>query len=213
MATLDPSNIVNGNTIQTSDLLQLYQAFGTGSGASITGLAMSGSLNGNASTATLATTATSASNLTTAITGGGTHYLTFVDGAGTRPSKIASLLEYTPSNNNLQVTASYALVAETAGNPTQINTQEYERLGSSVATGNFKFVAGAVTLSGGSGASGNFTSLAGKNLGTDAFITATMNTAGVTVAVTSIGGAGAISFTSTGGSGNDTVYFTGVAIS
>ena len=89
MATLNPGNIVNGNTIQTSDLLQLYKAFGTGSGDDITGLAITGSLNGNASTAATATIATSASNITTAITGGGTHYLTFVNGAGTRAPKIA----------------------------------------------------------------------------------------------------------------------------
>ena len=116
MATLNPGNIVNGNTIQTSDLLQLYKAFGTGSGDSITGLAMTGSLNGDASTATTATTATSASNITTAITGGGTHYLTFVNGAGTRAPKIASLLEYTANTNTLQVTASRAVTASYALN-------------------------------------------------------------------------------------------------
>ena len=116
MATLNPGNIVNGNTIQTSDLLQLYKAFGTGSGDSITGLAMTGSLNGDASTATIATTATSASNITTAITGGGTHYLTFVNGAGTRAPKIASLLEYTANTNTLQVTASRAVTASYALN-------------------------------------------------------------------------------------------------
>ena len=115
MATLDPSNIVNGNTVEANDLLQLYQAFGTGSGASITGLAMTGSLYGNALTATTATTSTSASNITTAITGGGTHYLTFVAGSGTKAPKIASLLEYNAANNNLTVTASYATVAENAG--------------------------------------------------------------------------------------------------
>ena len=62
MATLNPSNIVNGNIIEPSDILQLYQAFGTGSGASITGLSMTGSLNGNASTATTASYATTALN-------------------------------------------------------------------------------------------------------------------------------------------------------
>jgi len=64
MATLNPSNIVNGNIIEPSDILQLYQAFGTGSGASITGLSMTGSLNGNASTATTASYATLASTST-----------------------------------------------------------------------------------------------------------------------------------------------------
>ena len=90
MATLNPSNVVNGNTIQASDIEQLYNAFGTGSSGytPITGLSLTGSITN----ANVATTATSASNITTAITGGGTHYLAFVQGAGTNPPKIDNLL-------------------------------------------------------------------------------------------------------------------------
>ena len=165
MATLNPGNIVNGNTIQTSDLLQLYKAFGTGSGDSITGLAMTGSLNGNASTATTATTATSASNITTAITGGGTHYLTFVNGAGTRAPKIASLLEYTANTNTLQVTASRAVTASYALNAaTPSNT---------------------VTVSAGSGEItplGDFSMKAFAGI-TDAFVSATPNTQSVSMSL------------------------------
>jgi len=115
MATLDPSNIVNGNTIQASDIEQLYSAFGTGS-SNITGLEMTGSLYGNALTATTATTATTASNITTAIVTTGTYYLTFVTGSGTKAPKIASLLEYDPSTNELTVSASYAESSSYAAN-------------------------------------------------------------------------------------------------
>ena len=114
MATLDPGNIVNGNTIETNDILQLYQAFGTGSGASITGLAMTGSLYGNALTATTATTATSASNITTAITGGGAWYPAFVVGSGTKAPKIDNNLSYDADNKTLSVTSSYATTASYA---------------------------------------------------------------------------------------------------
>lgn len=106
MATLNPSNVVNGNTIQASDILQLFEAFGTGS-QNITGLSMTGSITN----ADVATSATSASKITTAITGGGTHYLTFVQGAGTFSPKIDNDLEYNPNTNVLTVTASSATSA------------------------------------------------------------------------------------------------------
>jgi len=218
MATLDPGNIVNGNTIQPNDLLQLYQAFGTGSGASITGLAMTGSLNGTATTATNASKLDPTLNASTnqnynvlfATTSSATYETIYKENG--------DIMTYNPSTNVLTVTssyattASYALVAENAGTPTQIDSQYYERLGSSVNTGTFKFVAGAVALSSGTGTSDSFPTLAGKTLGIDAFIVANMNVAGVDIVVTGINGSGAISFTSTGGSGNDTVYFTGIAV-
>jgi hypothetical protein len=62
MATLNSSNITDGNTIEPNDLLQLYDAFTPGGGT--TGaydVTISGSLIGNASTATSASFATSAS--------------------------------------------------------------------------------------------------------------------------------------------------------
>lgn len=208
MATLNPSNITTGNTILASDILQLYEAFGTGS-QNITGLSMTGSI-------TNANIATSASNITTAITGGGTHYLTFVDQAGTRPPKIASLLEYTATTNNLQVTASYATSASFASNSnaTQVNSQNYDG-GGGVTTGNFKFIAGKTAMNTGAATSSIFTVLAGKTLGTNAWITANF---GVTdpvapdnLVVTSISSSGAILF-SCGGGANGTVIFTGIYV-
>ncbi len=112
MAQLNSSNVVNGNTITTTDILQLYDALTAGGGTTgVYNISISGSITGSASTST---TATSASNITTAITGGGTHYLTFVDQAGTRPAKLASLLEYNAATNNLTVTASRATTSSFA---------------------------------------------------------------------------------------------------
>jgi hypothetical protein len=169
MATLDPGNVINGNTIEASDIAQLYKAFGTGSGADITGLSMTGSIT-NADEATLAF---SASNITTAVTGGGTHYLTFVDQAGTRPPKVASLLEYNADTNNLTVTASFATTASFASNSsvTQVNAQSYDN-GTSVVPGDFKFVAGKVAMLSGAATSSVFPVLIGKLLGDTVWINA-----------------------------------------
>ena len=208
MATLNPSNITTGNTILASDILQLYEAFGTGS-QNITGLSMTGSI-------TNANIATSASNVTTAITGGGTHYLTFVDQAGTRPPKIASLLEYTATTNNLQVTASYATSASFASNSnaTQVNSQNYDG-GGGVVTGNFKFIAGKASMTSGAATSSIFTALAGKTLGTNAWITANFGISDPVspdnLVVTSISSSGAILF-DCGGGATGTVIFTGIYV-
>jgi hypothetical protein len=169
MATLNPSNVINGNTIEASDIAQLYKAFGTGSGADITGLSMTGSITN----ANVATSATSASNITTAVTGGGTHYLTFVDQAGTRPPKVASLLEYNAATNNLTVTASFATTASFASNSsvTQVNAQSYDN-GTSVVSGDFKFIAGKTTMTVGAATSSVFPVLIGKLLGDTVWINA-----------------------------------------
>jgi len=175
MATLNPSNVVNGNTIQASDIEQLYNAFGTGSSGftPITGVSLTGSITN----ADVATTATSASKITTAITGGGTHYLTFVQGAGTYSPKIDNDLEYNPNTNTLVVTSSFATTASFAltGSATQVNSQNYDN-GTNVVPGDFKFVAGKVTMTSGAATSSVFTVLQGKSIGNNVWINASYPT-------------------------------------
>jgi hypothetical protein len=175
MATLNPSNVVNGNTIQASDIEQLYNAFGTGSAGftPITGVSLTGSIT-NADAATLAA---SASKITTAITGGGTHYLTFVQGAGTFSPKIDNDLEYNPTTNVLTVTSSFSTTASFAltGSATQVNTQNYDN-GTNVVVGDFKFIAGKTTMTSGAATSSLFTVLAGKTLGDNVWINASYPT-------------------------------------
>ena len=172
MATLNPSNVITGNTIQASDVLQLFEAFGTGS-QNITGLSMTGSITN----ATAATIATSASNITTAVIASGTQYLTFVTGSGTNPPKIASLLEYNASTNSLTVTASFATTASYAltGSVTQVNSQNYDT-GITVVPGDFKFIAGKTAMTAGSATSSLFTVLAGKVIGDTVWINASYPT-------------------------------------
>ena len=150
MATLNPSNVVNGNTIQASDIEQLYNAFGTGSAGftPISGVKLTGSLLGNASTATVATSASYALTSTSA------------------------------SYANNATSASYAVTASYAANaavPTQINGTKYS---ASLATPNtlFSFIAGfATTGASPNTASINIPQLGGKALGTSAFVTATVS--------------------------------------
>jgi hypothetical protein len=172
MATLNPSNVITGNTIQASDVLQLFEAFGTGS-QNITGLSMTGSITN----ANVAISATSASNITTAITASGINYLVFVTGSGTNPPKIASLLEYNAATNSLTVTASFATTASYAltGSVTQVNSQNYDT-GTTVVPGTFKFIAGKTAMTAGAATSSLFTVLAGKVIGDTVWINASYPT-------------------------------------
>ena len=211
MATLDPSNITTGNTILASDILQLFEAFGTGS-QNITGLSMTGSITN----ATTAATASSATNLVVANTGSGVYYPVVVDGTGTKPPKTVSTFELSGSVLN-NITASRAITSSYSlnGDVTQVNTQYYDG-GSGAVTGTFKFIAGKVAMSSGAATSSAFPVLAGKTLGTNAFVTANYSTAtGPTdaVIVTSISSSGAILFDNNSpGTPNATVIFTGIYI-
>ena len=167
MATLNPSNVINGNTIQASDVLQLFEAFGTGS-QNITGLSLTGSITN----ATTAATASSATNLIVAITSSGIYYPVIVDGSGTKPPKILSTFELSGSVLN-NITASRAITASYAltGSVTQVNNQFYDN-GSTVVPGNFKFIAGKIAMTLGAATSSIFTVLAGKTIGDNVWINA-----------------------------------------
>jgi hypothetical protein len=151
MATLDSSNILDGNTIEPTDILQLYDALTPGGGT--TGeynVTVSGSLIGNASTAT---------------------------------------------SSSFAITASYALNAG-SGTVTQINDQAYSNQGAEPEEVNFKFLAGTVEIISNSGATADFAELAGKTLGYNVWVTATIQGAAsgfasdiITVRELSAGGA------------------------
>lgn len=64
MANLNSSNIVNGNTIETNDILQLYNAFTSNGGYSVS---ISGSLTGSATSASVAISASFAISSSRAI--------------------------------------------------------------------------------------------------------------------------------------------------
>lgn len=127
MATLDPSNVINGNTIQASDIAQLYSAFGTGS-SNITGLAMTGSLFGTGSWAVSSSHAISSSYADSSIVsqvngqsydgGGGvvTGTFKFIAGktamtTGAATSSAFPVLAGKVLGTNAFITANYALTS------------------------------------------------------------------------------------------------------
>jgi hypothetical protein len=171
MATLNPSNVVNGNTIQASDILQLFEAFGTGS-QNITGLSLTGSIT-NAITAL---TSSITNNIVVPTTSSGIYYPVIVDGAGTKSPKILSTFELSGSVLN-NVTASRAITASFASNSTvtQVNTQYYDN-GINTIPADFKFVAGKVAMTNGAATSSIFTNLIGKVLGDTVWINASYPT-------------------------------------
>lgn len=211
MAQLNSSNVSNGNIVESTDILQLYDALTSGGGTTgVYDVSISGSLTGSSTTSI---TAISASNITTAVTGGGTHYLTFVDQSpGTRPPKIASLLEYNAATNNLNVSASYALTASYASNvtpPTYLSGQQISTIGAGPFDRQLRLLAGEIKMSAGQGATPSFPALVSKTLGTDCFVTATVsdpNPVGSSVTVRSLSG-GIISFYTVSGSGTENVHF------
>lgn len=121
MATLDNSNIVNGNTVETTDITQLYTALGTGNAGDITGLVMTGSLKGDVSgTSTNANFARINNNTTTPTI----YSVLFADSPVNSANKQiyadsgsdGSGMHYQPSTDLLTVTASFAVTASHALN-------------------------------------------------------------------------------------------------
>ena len=140
MAILDNTNVGTANIIISTDVQQLYTALGTGNPGTITGLVMTGSLQGNATTATLATSATTATTATTATNAnfpritnnpvntntysvvfadapvGNAYDTLYVDSGSTGGGGAGGGMFYTPSTDTLQVTSSYAVTASYALN-------------------------------------------------------------------------------------------------
>ena len=145
MAGLDNSNVSTGNTVDASDIQQLYTALGTGSPGTIDGLVMTGSLNGNVVgnvtgdvtgdltgdvtgdvTGSMQGTATQSNfgRVTNNITTPTSYSVVFADAATTvqytnlfvDSGSDGSGMHYQPSTDTLQVTASYAITASYAMN-------------------------------------------------------------------------------------------------
>ncbi len=211
MATLNPSNVINGNVIQASDILQLFEAFGTGS-QNITGLSLTGSIT-NAITAL---TSSITNNIIVPVTSSGIYYPVIVDGAGTKPPRILSTFELSGSVLN-NITASQAITASFASNSTvtQVNTQYYDN-GVNTVPADFKFVAGKIAMTSGAATSSIFTNLIGKVIGNTVWINASYpeaftTTPGQSLLKVNVSSSGQVLIS---GAPNDTgtIIFTGIYI-
>jgi hypothetical protein len=211
MATLNPSNVINGNVIQASDILQLFEAFGTGS-QNITGLSLTGSIT-NAITAL---TSSITNNIVVPVTSSGIYYPVIVDGAGTKPPKILSTFELSGSVLN-NITASQAITASFASNSTvtQVNTQYYDN-GVNTVPADFKFVAGKIAMTSGAATSSIFTNLIGKVIGNTVWINASYpeaftTTPGQSLLKVNVSSSGQV-LISSAPSDTGTIIFTGIYI-
>ena len=195
MATLNPSNVINGNIIQASDIEQLYNTFGTGS-TNITGLSMTGSLHGIASTASFVNTAQTGSKANNIIVNnnattnqiyrltyvldssmpsiGNSTYLPLNADSGSDGSG----LSYNPSDNSLTAslfsgTSSWATNVVNTPTPSVISGVRYPSGSVKVPGSLFSFIAGAGKTETALTASIQITELTGKTLGDSVFVTAT----------------------------------------
>ena len=211
MATLNPSNVINGNVIQASDILQLFEAFGTGS-QNITGLSLTGSIT-NAITAL---TSSITNNIIVPVTSSGIYYPVIVDGDGTKPPKILSTFELSGSVLN-NITASQAITASFASNSTvtQVNTQYYDN-GVNTVPADFKFVAGKIAMTSGAATSSIFTNLIGKVIGNTVWINASYpeaftTTPGQSLLKVNVSSSGQVLISGAPGD-TGTIIFTGIYI-
>ena len=113
----------------------------------------------------------------------------------------------TSTSSSYAVTSSYAANGGTAN---QIIQQQYERLSGGVFDGTFKFICGSAQATGGVATTSVYSLLSGKTLGTNVFVTATINSgsaaAGNTVVVKALAG-GSLTFNTAGGTGTETIFY------
>jgi hypothetical protein len=188
MATLNSSNIVNGNIVETTDILQLYDALTAGGGTTgVYDVSISGSLTGSATSATSASYALSASFATSA-------------SFAISSSRAVS--------SSFATTASFALTTPT---PTFLNVP-VSNSGSAYANNTLGIVAGSLTAAGGIATTPASDPLKSKVIGTSLFINATIFAPGGpanSVGVRSYNaGTGQIDFQTGGGTGTEFIMFT-----
>ena len=162
LQTLSNLNIINGNTIQAADVSHSIDAFTGTVGYAIS---LSGSFTFTGAT-------TGSGFFQNAVSSSRAISSSYALSSSVAVSSSYALSSSAAISSSYAVSSSYALSSSYAISSTQVNDQTYYN-GTSLATGNFKFVAGKVVLSSGVGSSSAFPTLAGKTIGTNAFITAT----------------------------------------
>jgi hypothetical protein len=147
--TLSKTNIATGNIITAAEVSQSVDAF---TGAVAYDITLSGSFQMTGSHKSL------------------NGYTGSLQGTASVAITASSAISSSRAiSSSYAVSSSYALTATSADS---VSNQNFE-IGAGIQTGTFKFVAGKVILSGGVGSSSAFPALAGKTIGTNAFITAT----------------------------------------
>jgi len=142
-------------------------------------------------------TAADVTQLVDALTAGG-GYSVSISGSITGSATSASFA----------TTSTTATTATTASYVTILSDQESTVGGSATVNVDLKFVAGSATLSGGTVVTPAIPALAGKGIGTNAFVTMNYWAASAGFSLTAnIAGSGAITFTEIGGNSNERINF------
>jgi len=218
MATLNSSNIVNGNVVETTDILQLYDALTAGGGTTgVYDVSISGSLTGSATTALNASKLNPDINAST----NANYNVLFAATSSAAYEEVykenGTIMTYNPSTNLLTVTASRAVTASYASfalstpDPTYLNALT-SNSGSAYIGVLLGVVAGSLTAAGGIAQTPVCDPLKGKVIGSTLFINATIFGPGGlanSVGVRSYNaGTGQIEFQTGGGSGTEFIMFT-----
>ena len=234
LKTLSSTGIANNNPILPGQVTQSVNAFTGAEGYAITvsgSFTFTGATTGSGvfSNAVTAVTSTNASKLNPTLinTTNKEYNVLFADTSSAAYEQIGkedgNIMTYNPSTDLLTVTSSYTISSSRAisssysdnATVSQVNTQQYYN-GVSVVNGDFKFVAGVAAMSNSSATSSIFTNLAGKTLGTNAWINANFYGAVSTnegITVTSISSSGEVLFECAPPSNiNNTIIFTGIYI-
>jgi hypothetical protein len=191
MAQLNSSNVVNGNIVESNDILQLYDAFTAGGGTTgVYDVSISGSLTGSATSASFAVSSSR---------------------SVTSSYALSSLSSSFAVSSSRTVTASYASFALSTPDPTYLNALT-SNSGSAYIGVLLGVVAGSLTAAGGIAQTPVCDPLKGKVIGSTLFINATIfgpggpaNSVGVRSFNT---GTGQIEFQTGGGSGTEFIMFT-----
>lgn len=162
MAQLNSSNVVNGNIVQSNDILQLYDAFTAGGGTTgVYNVSISGSLTGSATTSTSASFANTAS-----------YVLNAVSSSRAVSSSFATSASFA-TNSNTAVNATNATYA------TALSSSAVMPSGSNPISNYLKLAAGSLTMTGSIATTATSDELKNKVLGQTLFINATIfNAAG-----------------------------------
>lgn len=202
MAQLDSTNIVNGNIIETADILQLYDALTAGGGTTgVYNISISGSLTGSATSSSFAQTASYVVSSSYALT-----------------ASYAVSASYALSSSRA-ISSSYATDSFTSVNATYATALLSPAImpsGSNPTSNYLSVAAGSITMTGSLATTATSDALKNKILGQTLFINATIfntSTAGNIAAIRAYTPAtGQIQIQTAGGTGNEFVLWTAMYV-
>ena len=201
MAQLNSSNVVNGNIVESNDILQLYDAFTAGGGTTgVYNVSISGSLTGSATSASYALSSSYALSASFAVSSSRTVTASFA---------ISSSYALSAS---FATSASLSDVANASIVTDQIKSTVVMPSGSNPQTRPLKVAAGSLFMTGSTATTAISDELNSKVLGTDLFINATIFNASGVGNVTWVrsynSSTGQIEIRTAGGTGDEFVMWT-----